>query len=154
MPQSLSQLWIHLIFSTKERYPFLKNPTLQKQVHNYLKTICHKQNCKTMAVGGIEDHVHLLVNLNKNISLATLVEEIKKSSSKWIKTLHTCDDTLSQFYWQRGYGAFSVSQSNLKTVAWYIENQPKHHQKYGFQDEFRKFLTQYIVPYEEKYVWD
>ena len=153
MSQSLSQIWVHIIFSTKSRYPFLTETTTQQQVHEYIKTTCHKLQCKTLIVGGVADHVHVLTNLHKNISLSQLVEKIKTTSSKWIKTLDVSNDLL-KFYWQNGYGAFSVSQSNLEAVRLYIENQYKHHQKLSFQDEFRKFLVQYGVTYDEKYVWD
>ena len=152
MSQSLAQLWVHLIFATKERYPFLKNLIVQKKLHDYIKAICAKQNCATVIVGGTEDHIHLLVNLHRTITLSHLVEEIKKSSSKWIKTLNFSEELLSQFYWQSGYGAFSVSQSNVKHVRLYIKNQRQHHQKQNFQDEFKKFLTQHEIDYDEKYL--
>ena len=154
MPQSLAQLWIHIIFSTKNRYPFFQNPTIQKNVHHYITAICSKQNCRPIIVGGVSDHVHLLINLHKNISLSDFIEEIKISTSKWIKTLSNIDSNLDKFYWQRGYGAFSVSQSNLEAVKIYIENQQKHHQRQSFQDELRKFFTQYGITYKEEYVWD
>jgi putative transposase len=154
MPQSLSQLWVHIIFSTKDRYPFFKNSDIRKKVHHYIKAICYKQNCIPLIVGGVEDHVHILINLDKKSSLSKVVEEIKKSTSKWIKTLRMFDHDLTKFYWQRGYGSFSVSQSNLETVRFYIENQHKHHQKLSFQEELRKFFIQHGVAYEEKYLWD
>ena len=153
MPQSLAKLWVHIIFSTRDRYPFLKNPTVQQKVHQYIKSICYKQDCQAMMVGGIGDHVHILTSLSKNISISKLVEEIKKSSSKWIKTLSSVDEALSQFYWQRGYGAFSVSQSALTAIKSYIQNQQIHHQQQSFQDEFRKFLIRHDVSYSEEYVW-
>ena len=154
MSQSLAQMWIHIIFSTKNRYPFLIQPDLQLRVHNYINAICHKLQCNSIIVGGIADHVHILTHLHKNISLSQLVEKIKKSSSKWIKTIDTSDCILNKFYWQRGYAAFSVSQSKLEAVRLYIENQQKHHQKQSFQDELRKFLLQYDVKYDEKHIWD
>ena len=154
MPQSLAKLWVHIIFSTRDRYPFLKNLTVQQKVHQYIKSICYKQNCQAMMVGGIDDHVHILTSLSKNISISKLLEEIKKSSSKWIKTLSSVDEALSQFYWQRGYGAFSVSQSALSAIKIYIQNQHIHHQQQNFQDEFRKFLILDDVSYSEEYVWD
>jgi len=153
MPQSLSQLWVHIIFSTKERYPFLKESAIQERLHDYIKAICHKQKCNAVIVGGVEDHVHILASLHKSITLSALVEEIKKSSSKWIKTLDVSKDILSQFYWQSGYGAFSVSQSNLEPVSLYIKNQHQHHKKQNFQDELRKILTLHKIAYDEKYLW-
>ena len=154
MSQSLSQLWTHIIFSTKKRYPFLKEPAIQQRMHDYLGAICLQQQCKPMIVGGVADHVHLLISLHKNIALSVLVEKIKKSSSKWIKTIATPNDNLSQFYWQSGYGAFSVSQSNVEAVRSYIANQSTHHQKQSFQDELRKFLKQHTIAYNEEYLWE
>ena len=154
MSQSLSQIWIHIVYSTKDRSPFFKNPIILQKVHDYMQAICRKQNCVSTAIGGTADHVHLLVNLNKNLSLSQLVEQIKKSTSKWIKTLLEIDSDLKNFYWQRGYGAFSVSQSNLADVKRYIENQQTHHKKFNYQDELRQFLIKHGVHYNEEYLWD
>lgn len=154
MSQSLSQLWIHLIFSTKNRHPFLKDPILRQRVHDSISAICREQRCNVQAIGGVEDHVHILLNLHKNVSLALIIEKIKKSSSKWIKTLSEFDENLSQFYWQRGYGAFSVSQSALGAVTAYIKNQQEHHKKFDFKEELRKIFQLYGVVYDEKYLWD
>ncbi|OAI49582.1 hypothetical protein AYO45_02180 [Gammaproteobacteria bacterium SCGC AG-212-F23] len=153
MSQSLSQLWIHIIFSTKNRFPFL-DQSIQKRMHGYIKEICQKQKCYLHAIGGIEDHIHLLVSLHKNISLSKLIEEIKKSSSKWIKTVKYSNSTNNQFTWQAGYAAFSVSQSSLEATRSYIENQVAHHRKQNFQEELRKFLNSYGVTYKEEYLWD
>jgi REP element-mobilizing transposase RayT len=154
MSQSLSQIWIHIIFSTKERYPFFKELSIQKRVHDYIRILCQKQNSDLSIVGGTDDHVHILTKLHKNISLSKLIEEIKISSSKWIKTLANQENELDRFYWQSGYGAFSVSQSNLERVSLYINNQYQHHQKQIFQDELREFLNRYEIKYDEKYLWD
>lgn len=152
MSQSLSQLWVHIIFSTKKRYPFLTDVSVREQLYTFMNGTCSKLNCPLIAVGGIEDHVHLLVGLHKNISVAFLVEKLKKTSSKWIKTL--AHNGLNKFYWQNGYGAFSVSQSSLDAVKKYVNNQEKHHQHQNFQDELRRFLTRYNVNFKEEYVWD
>jgi REP element-mobilizing transposase RayT len=154
MPQSLSQLWTHIIFSTKNRYPFLKEDSLQKHMHDFVKFICEKHHCYCMAVGGTEDHIHLLVSLHKTLSLSRLIEEIKIASSKWIKTLANSENSLDQFYWQRGYGAFSVSQSNAERVKLYIQHQRHHHAQYSFQDELRKLFIQHNIQFDEKYLWD
>ena len=154
MSQSLSQLWVHVIFSTKKRCPFLNDSFIQKRMYGYIKEICESNHCNVMSIGGIADHVHLLVSLNKNIALSDLIEKIKKSSSKWIKKLDAPNNQLNQFYWQNGYGAFSVSQSNLKMVVNYIKNQQKHHEKQSFQDELRKLFLAHDVAYKEEYVWD
>lgn len=154
MPQSLSLLWIHIIFSTKKRYPFLRNPIIRQRMHDYIVGICQSQQCKAISVGGVEDHVHLLINLHKNIALAALVEQIKKSSSKWMKTIATSHDLLHSFHWQNGYGAFSVSQSNVEAVKHYIANQECHHSKQSYQDELRGFLKQHAIACDEAYLWD
>ena len=153
MSQSLSQIWVHIIFSTKNRYPFLKDLSVRTRTYNYMGAVCANLKCKVIAINGVEDHVHLLISLHKNISISELVEEVKKSSSKWVKSLGNQDNDLSKFYWQSGYGAFSVSQSNLEAVRKYVVNQIKHHAKQGFQDEFREFLIKYAVAYKEEYVW-
>jgi putative transposase len=124
---------------------------VRERLYDYIKAICHAKNCDAKIVNGVEDHLHMLVSLHKNISLSKLIEEIKRSSSKWIKAL---DSSLHQFYWQCGYGAFSVSQSNLERVELYIKNQYQHHQKQSFQDELRKFLIQHNVTYDENYLWN
>lgn len=154
MSQSLSQLWVHIIFSTRNREPFLKSPRTQKRMHEYIKEICHKNDCNTVIVGGTEDHIHLLTNLSKNLTLSHLVEIIKKSTSKWAKTLKEDNISLDSFYWQSGYGAFSVSQSNVNAVAIYIKNQNIHHKKQNFQSELIQFFRRHGIPYNEKYLWD
>ena len=153
MSQSLSQILVHLIFSTKHRKPFLKDPNIRTKIHDYLATLCNQQNCPAIIVGGAEDHVHLLINLHKNQSLSATIEKIKKYSSKWIKTLAVSDENLSQFYWQNGYGAFSVSQSSVEKVKSYIANQQAHHRNLSFQDELRKIFAACGVAYDELYVW-
>ncbi|OAI48727.1 hypothetical protein AYO45_04380, partial [Gammaproteobacteria bacterium SCGC AG-212-F23] len=138
MSQSLSELWIHIIFSTKKRYPFFTEPSLRQQIYTYIQTICQKKDCHPTFIGGTEDHVHILTRLHKNISLSKLIEEIKKSTSLWIKGLCGSYNILNYFYWQKGYAAFSVSSSKIEAVKQYINNQAKHHEKLNFQDELRK----------------
>jgi len=151
MPQSLSKLWTHLIFSTKNRYPFLADPHIREDTHKYIAGILRKQDCPTLLVGGVADHVHALFALSKNHSIAEIVYEVKRGSSKWIKTQ---DPKLKKFHWQDGYGAFSVSQSHIEQVRRYITGQERHHRRVTFQDEFRKFLRKYEVEFDERYVWD
>jgi REP element-mobilizing transposase RayT len=110
-----------------------------------------EQDCETLIVNGVEDHVHGLFALSRTHSIASVVKEIKRTSSGWVKEL---SPTLAKFHWQGGYGAFSVSQSNLKDVIRYIENQEEHHKHITFQDEYRAFLKAYGVAYDERYVWD
>jgi putative transposase len=151
MSQSLSKIWTHLIFSTKERYPFLSDEKIRHDMHSYLAKILKANNCPTLQVGGVSDHVHSLFVLSKNHSIASIVWAIKRSSSKWVKGEGA---GLRKFHWQEGYGAFSVSQSDVERVQRYILNQEAHHRRKTFQDEFRKFLKAYEVEYDERYVWD
>jgi len=151
MPQSLAKLWVHLIFSTKDRYPFLFDKSLRTNTHAYLATVLRSHECETLIVGGVEDHVHALFALSRNYSIADIVKEIKRTSSKWIKEKSS---TQAKFHWQGGYGAFSVSQSHLDQVTRYIERQEEHHIQVTFQDEYRAFLKKYCVEYDERYVWD
>ena len=151
MSESLSKIWTHLIFSTKDRYPFLSDQTTHEQTHEYIAGILRKHDCPTLLVGGAIDHVHSLFVLSKNHSIAEIVYEVKRSSSKWIKTQ---GNEYKKFYWQSGYGAFSVSQSHVDQVRQYIAGQEQHHRKVTFQDELREFLRRYEVDYDERYVWD
>jgi len=151
MPQSLAKLWVHLIFSTKNRYPFLSDKPLRTDTHAYLATVLRNHECETLIVGGVEDHVRALFALSRNYSIADIVKEIKITSSRSIKEK---SPTQKKFHWQSGYGAFSVSQSHLDQVTRYIERQQEHHRRVTFQDEYRAFLKKYNVEYDERYVWD
>jgi REP element-mobilizing transposase RayT len=151
MAQSLARLWTHLIFSTKERYPFLSDPTVRADMHGYLAKVLRTHDCPTFVVGGCDDHVHALFTLSRNYSIAQIVKEIKRTSSTWIKTV---ERRYSKFHWQAGYGAFSVSQSHVAQVQNYIMRQEQHHRRKTFQDEFRAFLKKYEIEYDERYVWD
>ena len=126
MSQSLSKMWSHLIFSTKDRYPFLANSEVREQTHAYIAGILRKHDCPTLVVGGVADHVHALFALSKNHSIAEIVYEVKRGSSKWIKTKGPAFKT---FHWQSGYGAFSASQSHVEQVRCYIEGQERHHRR-------------------------
>ena len=151
MAQSLARLWIHLIFSTKDRFPFLSGKSIRADMHAYLATVLRKHECETLLVGGMEDHVHALFALSRNYSIATVVKEIKRTSSSWIKGI---SPRQAKFHWQGGYGAFSVSQSHLNQVINYIERQEQHHRRVSFQDEYRAFRKKYGIEYDERYVWD
>ncbi|GAA5143574.1 IS200/IS605 family transposase [Prosthecobacter algae] len=150
MPQSLANLYVHLIFSTKERLPFL-SPEVRPDLHAYLATVLTNLNSPAVLINSVEDHVHILFNMSRTVTLAQVVEEVKKSSSKWIKTQ---GPNLATFAWQAGYGGFSVSESNVPKVANYIRNQEEHHRVKTFQEEYREFLEKHKVPYDERYVWD
>jgi len=151
MSQSLSKMWTHLIFSTRHRYPFLSDKATREQTHKYIAGILRKHDCPTLLVGGVVDHVLALFSLSKNHSIAEIVYQVKRSSSKWIKTE---GGEYKKFHWQNGYGAFSVSQSHVEQVRKYIAGQEGHHRRVTFQDEFREFIRRYEVDYDERYLWD
>ena len=150
MSQSLSKLYVHLIFSTKHREPLLLSPR-REQMHAYLAAILQNYDSPAVRIGGTADHVHILFRLSKNQPLAKIVEEIKTGSSKWIKTQTSA---LSNFHWQSGYGAFSVGPSEADAVAEYIARQEEHHRAVSFQDEYRKLLQAHGIDFDENYLWD
>ena len=150
MGQSLNKIFVHLVFSTKLRKPMITN-SIKEELFSYLGGICKNLECYPIQVGGYLDHVHILCLLSKKIPLMKLMEEIKSHSSKWIKTKGI---EYENFYWQNGYGAFSVNPTELEIVKNYISNQEEHHKKKTFQEEFLAFLKKYNVDYDEKYVWD
>jgi putative transposase len=151
MPQSLAQIYLHLVFSTKERRPFLQRKELREDTHAYLAGTCKGLASPCLIVGGVEDHVHVLCRLSRTHSVAELVKELKRSSSIWIKGKVP---QLEAFHWQDGYGAFSVSPSHVEALKRYIANQEAHHRRESFQEEFRRLLNKYGVEYDERYVWD
>lgn len=148
MPQSLAKILVHLIFSTKHREACIP-PETRPHLHAYLVGILDRLNCPSLQTGGVSDHVHILFTQARTTALSDVVEEVKKGSSKWMKT-----QGVPQFTWQAGYGAFSVGESQAATVVRYIQRQEEHHRSVTFQDEFRKFLEKYRVGYDERYVWD
>ncbi|HZY36066.1 MAG TPA: IS200/IS605 family transposase [Mucilaginibacter sp.] len=150
MGQSLVKNYMHMVFSTKYRQPLIQAP-YEADLHGYLGGICKNLECHPIKIGGYTDHVHILCMLSKKIALMKLLEEVKSHSSKWVKTL---DPSLQNFYWQDGYGAFSVNPDGVNTVSRYIANQHAHHSKRTFQDEFREILEKYAIEYDERYVWD
>ena len=150
MGQSLVKNFLHIVFSTKNREPLIQ-PPYENELHAYLGGICNNNDCIPVKISGHTDHVHLLVLLSKKVTLVKLVGEVKLHSSKWMKTK---DDKLKNFYWQNGYGAFSINPTEIKVVKNYIQNQEEHHKKKSFQDEYRIFLNKYNVEYDEHYVWD
>jgi REP-associated tyrosine transposase len=151
MPQSLVQIYLHIVFSTKGRRPFLTDKPLRKNTHAYLAGTCRNLKCPALIIGGVEDHVHILCRFGKTIDVAELIREVKRSSSVWVKEQ---DHRLDDFHWQNGYGAFSVSPSHVPGLKEYIENQEEHHKTESFQDEFRRLCERYGVEIDERYVWD
>jgi REP element-mobilizing transposase RayT len=150
MPQSLSFLLVHVVFSTKDRAPALV-ASVRPALHAYLATVARNAECECYRVGGISDHVHLAIRLSRTITVAKLVEALKTSSSKWMKPQ---SPGLAAFAWQRGYGAFSVGPSQLEALRHYIDTQEEHHRTWTFQEEYRSLLTRYGIAFDERYVWD
>jgi len=148
MPQSLANILIHVIWSTKERRPLIADD-VRAQLHGYMAGILKNIESPALIINSVSDHVHILCQLSKNIAACKLVEEAKKSSSKWMK-----EQGVGDFAWQNGYGMFSVSQSNADAVREYIEQQAEHHKKRDFMTEFREFCRRYNVAIDERYVWD
>ena len=149
MPQSLARLHIHLIFSTKDRVPALIE-AVRDPLHAYMATVLNNTGSYTVLINSVEDHVHILFELSRTASVSDVVEEVKKSSSKWLKTQHPL---LADFSWQAGYGAFAVSASNVDKVRQYVSNQQEHHKTRTFQEEYFLFLKQHKVTYDERYIW-
>jgi len=150
MPQSLAHILIHVIFSTKERYPFL-NADVRPELHAYAATVLKSLDSPAILINSVADHVHVLCRLSKNHAVSKLIQEVKTSTSKWLKTK---GGGLAEFHWQNGYGVFSVSPSQVNSVRRYLEDQEAHHRHISFQDEFRDFLTRHGVEFDERYVWD
>jgi putative transposase len=150
MPQSLSSVTIHLVFSTKNHRPFIVGPAAA-EIHPYLMGILNNLGCPSIRIGGVADHVHLLFRLSRTRTIAEVVDIVKSNSSKWIKTKGS---RYSTFQWQLGYGAFSIGKSETDLLVRYIENQPEHHKKLTWQEEYRRLLERYRIPFDERYVWD
>lgn len=150
MPQSLARLHVHLVFSTKNREAVITDD-IRPHLHAYMATVLQNLGVTPVLINSVEDHIHLLFDLGRTTSVSKAVEDVKKSSSKWIKTQ---DDGFRKFAWQSGYGAFAVSESNVEAVRQYIANQREHHRKKTFQEEFRLFLERHRIEFDERYVWD
>ncbi len=150
MSQSLSKVYVHITFSTKNRQPLIIDD-IKVSLFDYMGGICKGMESNPVVVGGCSDHIHILCLLSRKVAQMKLLEEIKKQSSKWIKTK---GPAYSNFYWQEGYGIFSVNPTELEVVVNYIKNQEEHHKKTTFQDEYRAFLKKYNVDYDERYIWE
>lgn len=152
MPQSLSKITVHLVFSTKDRTTWLKSPELRSELYAYTAVILRDEvDSPALLINGVGDHVHALVLLSRKFAVMKVVERAKTETSKWLKRQ---SPELEDFAWQAGYGAFSVSESNIPQVRRYIENQEAHHRKTTFQEEFRKLCERHGVDLDERYVWD
>jgi REP element-mobilizing transposase RayT len=150
MSQSLSKILLHAIFSTKNRTKLIL-PEFENELHGYIGSICRNNKSNAYKVGGTENHIHIACTLPRTITVAKLMEEIKKSSSKWIKGK---SPRCSMFAWQAGYSVFSLGQSQLDILIRYIQNQKQHHKRKTYKEEVLELLEKYDVQYDEKYLWD
>jgi len=150
MPQTLSNVLLHIVFSTKNREPMIRAER-KDELHRYLATTCASHGCPAIQVGGTNDHVHICCRLATTIAISDLVRKVKAGSSKWMKT-H--GPTFQHFAWQSGYGAFSIGMSNLPELRAYIREQEKHHRRRDFRAEFIALLERYNVEYDERYLWN
>jgi putative transposase len=150
VPQSLAQILVHVVFSTKNREPALAD-AVHTELHAYIGGIIAHHHGTLLKAGSVSDHMHLLIAHPRTSAPAELIQDIKTGSSKWIKSRGA---RYNQFHWQAGYGIFSVSASHRPDIASYFENQAEHHRRVSFQDEYRTMLRQYGIEYDERYVWD
>ena len=150
MPQSIVKMFAHIVFSTKNRADLI-HPEIEDGLFGYIHGIVENNNAKLIIANGTANHIHLLISLPKKFDIPELIGDIKRDSSFWIKKQ---DLQFSNFYWQRGYGAFSVGQLEIDVVKNYIAKQKEHHKKKDFKTEYRGFLKKYDVDFDERYVWD
>ena len=151
MPQSLAQIYVHLVYSTKRREPFLSDKTFRERTQRYLAGICGNLHCPALIVGGTEGHVHVLCRLGKSVEVSNLIRDMKRDSSKWVKAEQP---RLADFHWQAGYGAFSISPAHVDALKQYIADQEQHHRQETFQDEFRRLCKKYGLEIDERYAWN
>ena len=150
MAQTLTSLLVHIVFSTKHRVSII-TPEIEPELFAYIGGILKNNSSPLLAAGGTSDHIHLLVSQSKNIALSLLIQDVKKDSSIWIKTQ---SEIFKDFHWQDGYGAFSVSKSEVPRVKLYIANQKEHHRKQTFQEELINLLEEHGIKYDERYLWN
>jgi len=152
MPQSLAQIYVHIVYSTKSRKPWLRDEGLRDELYAYMATILHKNvDSPALIINGVEDHLHALVRLSRRFAVMKVVQDRKAETSKWLKRRCSAGD---DFAWQAGYGAFSVSASLVEEVKRYIRNQADRHQRMTFQDEFRELCRRHELELDERYAWD
>ena len=149
MSQSLCKVYLHIVFHIKTTSPEIREEHLER-LHCYMGQLVNTTGCQVLRVGGVTDHVHLLCVLSNTETIAHLVEEVKRNSSRWIKVL---TPIYEHFAWQGGYAVFSVSQSVVDKTVEYVSNQREHHKKHSFRDEYLAFLKLYNVDYDERYVF-
>ena len=151
MPQALSAVYLHLVFSTKERRPWLRDKSTRDALHAFLGAASRELDCPPLIVGGVADHVHILARFSRTIAQAEWVKELKRVSNRWLKER---SPEFNEFEWQGGYAIFSVSPSKIDAVKEYIAGQEEHHRKMPFQDELRKLLRKHQLEWDERYLWD
>ena len=150
MAQSLAQIYIHVIFSTKKRYPFIESK-VESELYAYMADTIKRNKGIPFLINGTADHVHIFSSLPRTIALSKYIEDIKRNSSRWIKSK---GNMYEKFAWQNGYGVFSVSASKKDSVIQYIRGQKDHHREKSFQEEFLLFLMKYGIEYDERYLWE
>ena len=150
MPQSLAKILVHIVFSTKDRIPMI-DKTIETQLHAYMAAIFRDLDSPILVIGGRPDHVHVLASLSRTRALSDVIKKVKGESSKWIKTK---GDPYRRFFWQAGFGAFSVSESLVEKVEKYIREQDIHHDGASFKSEMRGLFRMHGIAYDERYVWD
>ena len=150
MPQSIAKIYVHLIFSTKHRERVLPDD-IRPRLHSYMGGILNGPGCAPIEINPEPDHAHVLFLLSRTEALSDVVGQLKKSSNDWLREQ---SPAFAEFFWQAGFGAFSVSKSQVEEVRTYIKTQREHHRVKTFQEEFRAFLTAFEVEYDERYVWD
>ncbi len=151
MPQSLSRVILHSVFSTKNRFPYFEDKTFRAEVHAYLGGCAKSLECLPIQIGGVSDHVHLLTTLPRTLCIADLIKEVKRVSTNWIQKSGA---GWAHFHWQAGYATFPVSESKVPKAVRYIEDQEEHHRVTTFQDEYRALLRKHGQKWDEAYVWD
>jgi putative transposase len=149
MAHSYVKVFIHYAFSTKNREKTI-SPEIQDRLWAYMGGIARENKMTALAIGGVKDHAHVLLSLPSTISIAKAIQLVKGGSSKW---MHDTFPEIKDFAWQEGYGAFSVSQSNINRTINYIKNQKEHHRQKGYQEEYVAFLKKHKIEYDEKYIW-
>ncbi|MDZ4659513.1 MAG: IS200/IS605 family transposase [Bythopirellula sp.] len=149
MPQSFGSLHCHIVFSTKHRQPLI-TPEIQQRLYEYIGGILRNHSSSLIAAGGMPDHIHLLASMGRTVAVADLVRVVKSNSSGWVHG----ELALPDFHWQDGYGAFSVSYSNIETIKTYLANQAEHHRRRTFQEEFLELLKRHELQWDERYIWD
>lgn len=149
MAQSLSQILIHIIFSTKNHEPLISE-SYESQLQAYIAGICNDLDCQALIVGGTSDHIHILCELSRTLTVADLAKKIKTRSTKWMKSQ---SGDFRNFSWQSGYGVFSIGKSGAPKLKQYIKDQRDHHKKYSFREEYLRFLRKYGIEFDEKYLW-